>query len=234
MSYYVTLPSNGADLTSEYGMKNNTQSDFEIELKKPLDFSYKNYEVGLSQFSCQLSWFINIGNFQIIHKLKKISNIEFELNFNDGVSISSIIEILDTKFSSIPLLNETNEQMEYITFTYDINFNKLFLFVPTDWDLKIEGYFATLLEFIKPHDNKKNFEHILHFTNIIDNTDIIYIKGSYDGVASCVLSKTQINYINEIFIYTNIIENQHVGSQMVRLLRIINVTGLNGNTVAYI
>ena len=56
MSYYVTLPSNGADLTSEYGLKNNTQSDFEIDLKKPLDFSYKNYEVGLSQFSCQLSY----------------------------------------------------------------------------------------------------------------------------------------------------------------------------------
>ena len=50
--------------------------------------------------------------------------------------------------------------MEYITFTYDINFNKLYMFIPNDWDLKIEGYFATLLEFIKPHDNKKQIRLI--------------------------------------------------------------------------
>ena len=62
MSNYITLPSNGADFTSKYGKFNNTQTDFEIkktffkkDLKKPLDLSYKDYEVGLSQFSCSLS-----------------------------------------------------------------------------------------------------------------------------------------------------------------------------------
>ena len=75
MSYFVTLPSNGADLTSEYGKINNTQTDFEIDLKKPLDVSYKDYEVGLSQFSCDLSWLINIGKFKISHKTKKYDDI---------------------------------------------------------------------------------------------------------------------------------------------------------------
>ena len=54
MSYYVTLPSNGADTKSEYGKQNNKMNDFEIELKAPFDFSYQNYEVGLSEFSIKL------------------------------------------------------------------------------------------------------------------------------------------------------------------------------------
>ena len=192
MSYYVTLPSNGADSSSEYGLNNNTQTDFEINLKVPLDFSYKNYEVGLSQLSCQLSWFISIGKFTIINKLKEFSNMEFELNFNDGVLISNIIDILDTKFSSMPLVNDSNNQIEYITLTHDVSLNKLFLFVPPHWDLKIEGYFAALLEFLTPHDSKKKYEQIRHFKNIIDNTDIMYVIGSYEGVVTCVLPKTQI------------------------------------------
>ena len=65
MSYYITLPSNGADLTSEYGKINNTQTDFEIDLKKPLDLSYKDSEIGFSQFSCGLSWLINNRKFKI-------------------------------------------------------------------------------------------------------------------------------------------------------------------------
>ena len=77
MSYYITLPSNGADQTSEYGKINNTQTDSEIDLKKPLDLSYKDYEVGLLQFSCGLSWLINIREFKINHKTKKYDDIEF-------------------------------------------------------------------------------------------------------------------------------------------------------------
>ena len=34
------------------------------------------------------------------------------------------------------------------------------------------------------------------------------------------------------FVYTNIIENQHVGSQMVRLLRILNVNDSNNNSLS--
>ena len=45
MSFYVTLPSNGADLKSEYGMATNTQTNYFINLKQPLDLSITDYEV---------------------------------------------------------------------------------------------------------------------------------------------------------------------------------------------
>ena len=42
------------------------------------------------------------------------------------------------------------------------------------------------------------------------------------------MTRNKINYINELYIYTDIIENQHVGSDMVKLLKVVNVNGFNG------
>jgi hypothetical protein len=47
MSYYVTLPSNGADLKSEHGLLNNSQSDFEIELN--VTFLTRNMKLQLQK-----------------------------------------------------------------------------------------------------------------------------------------------------------------------------------------
>ena len=38
MSYFVTLPSNGADLKTEEDLQNNTQTDFVIKLNRTLNF----------------------------------------------------------------------------------------------------------------------------------------------------------------------------------------------------
>ena len=70
MSFYVTLPSNATDKKSEYGKKNNEMNDFETELKTPLDFSYQNYEVGLSEFSYILHLKIFHIGFVTIYFLK--------------------------------------------------------------------------------------------------------------------------------------------------------------------
>ena len=56
MSHYVTLPSNGSDLQTKNGLRNNTQSDFSIDLKVPLVFPYKACEVGLSESSIQVTF----------------------------------------------------------------------------------------------------------------------------------------------------------------------------------
>ncbi len=47
MNFYVTLPSNGADLSTEEARINNTQTDFTIKLNKPLEFNIP-YEVALA------------------------------------------------------------------------------------------------------------------------------------------------------------------------------------------
>ena len=226
MSYFVTLPSNGADLTSEYGINNNTQTDFEIDLKKPLDLSYRDYEVGLSQFSCELSWLINIGKFKISHKTKKYDDIEFDLSCSDGIHVSNMIDIIDRSVKNIELPIEYNKQIgtDVIQFKFDIDSKFLFIYVPNDYELTIKGFFLTLIDYFKAdasNHKKKNFTA----------SDSLIILGKNGIAGSCVLTKLQVNQIKELFIYTNIIENQYVGSQMVRLLKIVYVSGLNGDSI---
>ena len=220
MSYYITLPSNGADLNSEYGKYNNTQTDFEIDLKKPLDFSYKDYEVGLSQFSCSLSWLIPIGTFKIVHKAKLHKDFEFDLNCSDGIYITNMIDIINRSIRTFELPTE-HGKTESIQLSYDYKSKLLFIYVPIDYELIIQGYFLTLIEYIQDDIDdglKKNF-------TILDSY-------CFSGqLTTCVLTMSQVNYIRELFIYTNIIENQHVGSEMVRLLKVINVQGLFGDTI---
>ena len=224
MSYYVTLPSNGADLKSEYGILNNTQTDYEIELKNPLNFTYKNYEVGLSEFSCNMSWLMPLGKFTIINTQKKFDDIELNISISDGILVTGMIEILKSRFDQIFLRNEVNLLDNNIIFNYENATNSFIIHVPDGWELKIEGFFATFLKYIKSMYFDGS-EQIIKYS-----TDCIKIK----GVASCVLTKNKINYINELYIYTNIIENQHVGSDMVKLLKVVNVKGFNGDNISHI
>ena len=87
-------------------MLNNTQTDYEIELKNPLNFSYKNYEFGLSEFCCNLSWLMPLGKFTIINTNKKFDNIEFNMSINDGLLVTSMIGVLKTRFDNILLKSE--------------------------------------------------------------------------------------------------------------------------------
>ena len=224
MSYYVTLPSNGADLKSDYGLLNNTQTDYEIELRNPLNFSYKYYEVGLSEFSCQISWLMPLGKFTIIHTNNKLDDIELNISISDGILVTGMIEILKSRFDQIFLKNEVNLLDNHIIFNLENASNSFIIHVPDGWELKIEGFFATFLKYIKSMYFDGN-EKIIRYS-----TDCFTIK----GVASCVLTKNKINYINELYIYTNIIENQYVGQDMVKLLKVVTVNGFNGDNCSYI
>ena len=79
MSYYVTLPSNGSDLESDHGKLHNTQADFEIDLKIPLVFPHKKYEMGLAEISYRKSWLVNIGKFVISETINNKQIFEKEL-----------------------------------------------------------------------------------------------------------------------------------------------------------
>ena len=66
MKYYISLPSDKTDLQSEYGNKNNTQTDLFTNLGKSIDISNQEYEVALVEISFRVSWLVNLGRFKII------------------------------------------------------------------------------------------------------------------------------------------------------------------------
>jgi hypothetical protein len=86
MSHYVTLPSNGSDLQTKNGLRNNTQSDFSIDLKVPLVFPYKAYEVGLSEVSYKKNWIVDLGKFTVIDNDQNLILLETNIYTMDGIS----------------------------------------------------------------------------------------------------------------------------------------------------
>ena len=127
------------------------------------------------------------------------------------------LSVLKTRFDNILLKSEFIHNEVSISFNIDNATNSLIIHVTGGWELKIEGFFDTFLKFIKSL-------YVGGDKNIIKySKECIKIIGDEDFFASCVLTRNKINYINELFIYTNIIENQHVGSDMVKLLKVVNV-----------
>lgn len=230
MSYYVTLPSNGADLTSDYGLEHNTQSDFETDLKYPLNFNYKYYEVGLSEISYRKLWLITLGNFKIMDNIKNEVLHEKTIELYDGTSMVNIIDILnnhlnDYEITTNPLLNT-----QYKKINCQIN-NKdeLIINVPFGLTLEINGYFTSLLRhrsttpihmtWTEIEKDKQAYAN----ENIFKENDTIIIKGHESLATKCNIINSNIRCIEHLYLYTDIIHEVHVGSEMLKLLKVIPV-----------
>ena len=232
MSHYVTLPSNGADLTSEYGLEHNTQTDFETDLKYPLNFNYKYYEVGLSEISYRKLWLITLGSFKIIDNIKNIVLHERTIEVLDGINISKVIDILnqhlnDYIIQSNPILNT---QLKKIQCTL-VNQEELLISVPLGITLEVTGYFTSLLR----HRSSTPSHYGVTWTeleneklkyaqgNIIQENDTITIIGHETLSTKCFVVNSNIRCIENLYLYTDIIHEVHVGSEMLKLLKVIPV-----------
>jgi hypothetical protein len=232
MSYYVTLPSNGADLKSEHGILNNSQSDFEIELKVPLDFSYKEYEVALAEISFRKTWLINIGNFKIIDTIQKNIIKEVNIQVLDGITIKKLIYIINEHLKDYTPKNLLiNKQYSNVTLSL-FDDGKLEIHVPLGFNLEINGYFATLLR--HRASTQQNYgqtwmemerdKQIYAQNNvIISNKSKLTILGHERLSTKCHIVNNFLKYVEELFVYTNIIDDVHVGGEMLKLLKVVSV-----------
>ncbi len=233
MSYYVTLPSNGADLKSDYGLIHNTQTDFETDLKYPLDFNHSEYEVGLSEISYRKLWLVTLGSFKITDNIKNIVLYDRKIEVLDGISIPKIIKILNDHLNDYTFSNTTsllNTQYRKINFTL-VNQEELLINVPLGLTLEITGYFTSLLRhrsstpmhygvtWMELEQDKLKFAQ----DNIIQKQDTITIRGHEDLFTKCFIVNSHIRCIENLYLYTDIINNVHVGSDMLKLLKVIPV-----------
>ena len=233
MSHYVTLPSNGADLLSDYGLIHNTQSDFETDLKYPLNFNYSQYEVGLSEISYRKLWLVTLGSFKIIDNVRNIVMHERRIEVLDGISIPKVINILNqhlndyTPGDTNPLINN---QYKKIHFTL-VNKEELLINVPLGITLEITGYFTSLLRhrsstpmhygvtWMELEKDKLMFAQ----NNITQENDHITIQGHETLNTKCFIVNSNIRCIENLYLYTDIINEVHVGSDMLKLLKVIPV-----------
>ena len=270
MNFYVTLPSNGADLSTEEARINNTQTDFTINLNKPLEFNVP-FEVALAEIWYSVNWRVFVTKLKIIHKgrilidsdielsdgmklnhvFKKIRNvIELEINKVDGRVVEEIherhTEIIKQKIRDASDDNEEEEiDEDHIFFNQDKNNiikllglikfeegkkskNFLNVFVPNELRLEMTGFLPSLLTQWQPikldiNNNDDRLFNILSKQNIKNHQDVLSIEG-YDLISyRFLLNIDHLRVIRELYLYTDIIDYQYVGSQMKKLLRVITV-----------
>lgn len=278
MNFYVTLPSNGADLLTEDDRKNNTQTDFTIKLNRPLEFNVP-YEVALAEIWYSINWNVTVTNLKIFFEDELLINSRVE--FRDGSNLAQLfkkikntiqIEIEKMRFDKItekirqnPKQSEKLDNLidsvlaeehgidsmtehksilrlllKKIKFDDEISKNQntlLNIFVPNSLRLEMTGYLPSLLTqwlSIKPDmikevedsqfDERKN--------NIKNTQDFLSIKGDNNIEFQFLLSMDQLRVLDELYLYTDIIDYQYVGSQMRKLLRIITVNK-NFDTVSH-
>lgn len=98
MSYYVTLPSNGADITSDHEKEHNTQTVFETDLKVPLEL-HQNFRVGLAEVCFKKLWLVNIGKFIPTDNITKKIVTEVEIEVIGGIPINKLLALISTKIN---------------------------------------------------------------------------------------------------------------------------------------
>lgn len=213
--FFVTLPSNGSDLTSAFGLENNTQTDFYTDLKESLDFS-NNYEVALVEYSYRKNWLIDYGKI-IIYKwigIYREHHKTITISLHDGISLIEIIDEIRKKIKK-----------KHFDIIYEDNFVKIS--VPDDIDVEFNGYIASRLnlnyQVTKSYNSISNDKlQIFSEKNIIsDSSDHFYITGKQGHIVQSSIKSKILKFIEEIFVYTDVIKSVHVGQDMRKLLKII-------------
>ena len=222
MSHYVTLPSNGSDLQTKMGIRNNTQADFAIDLKTPFVFPYKAYEVGLVEMSYKNNWIVDIGKFTVSDTSKNLVLLETNITTLDGIPMKFVIDVINTTLNSF----EKNTNYSKIVLTYDLS-GRLEFKIPENISIKIEGFFVSIISFRSmvsylKYSVCKDFDINTKENSIKPNCiTLLGTRGTEKSI--CYILSDYLRVVEHLFVYTNIIENVHVGSVMIKLLKTLPV-----------
>ena len=219
MSFYITLPSNSPSI-----LNNNTQSSYTTLLNKPLHLKGP-YEVALSDINFTKNFKVNLGSFKILNKLED-RIIQVCVEVENGISVFKFCKIV-------------NEKIIFSIYKHYCEKNNIQ--VLNYFDFKKEKCYTEMLK--KEKNNFPYFENISN-TIIIDpkNNDIIEFEGfiknvMFQGRELNILTGSSyifympdnINIINYIIVYTDIIESQFYGDRMSKILRSLPIkTSQNG------
>ena len=227
--FYVILPSNSSmDIYPD-----NKISNFKVHLANPLKLDSTKWEVGLSEIQFPHLWYnIREGKNTIE---KEIHNLTLE-EINYLYPIDDTADVTTETAKRIKLLSEKPDGVD-ITFRANIT-------IPSGYYSSIEK----LLEKLEEQDRRSirpiafKYEELSRCINVnipkqcklfFHDSDIAKCLGfkaqrivEEGDKKSDVMSSIETNKV--VYIYTDIIQNQHVGQFKVPLLRVIPVTSKYG------
>jgi hypothetical protein len=231
MSFYITLPSNGADLSNEEDLIRNTKTDFVIKLNTQLDFRNIQYEVALVEIWFPFNWKINFGNIKIFYTRSLTFSEKEVLNqdviFFDGCEIKSLINHINSLLNINNIIN-IGKSFDFLKDFNKIKFNlserhSLIVECTSKFRVVISGFLLQLFtnpSIIINGENDGNFQNVNHF---VENMNSIVINGADQSNIEFKNINEIVKITEEIYVYTDIIEYQYVGQQMGQLLRLVTV-----------
>lgn len=221
MSFYITLPSNSPSIMTN---NNNTQASYTTLLNKPLNLKGP-YEVALSDINFTKNFKVDLGSFMILNKIsQKLIHIEIEVE--NGISVSKFCRLVNEKivynFYKDYCNSKDIQLFNYFDFIKTSHYNEM---------LKIEKgnlpFFEKVGNTLVINPQKSE---ILQFEGFIKN---IIFQNNEARILNDSLHifhmPDNINIINYIIVYTDIIESQYYGDRMSKILRSLPVkTSPNG------
>jgi len=201
MSFYVTLPSN----SSKEFYPENTLTNFTTKLQPPF-YLTQNYEVGIVEVMFPFNWFNPDFEPILFNKLDgnmKVTNSRF---FQNKWPFFDTADALEEKINAFCKANLIGA-----FFLFD-NQSKL-------WTIKLDR--TTQIDF-NGHEEFFGFkDRVLDFKLETDKTKKdTYFAGEEER-------SFNFNKINNLFIYSDIVQFQNVGDTFAPLLRTIPITGKN-------
>jgi len=243
MSFYVTLPSNGADLKTEEDLKKNTKTDFVINFDHPLELRYYDYEVALVEVWFPFNWKVKYG--EILVKYRE-NNLDSRLmgiiivEWYDGITPQNLVNHLNSLIHVENIVTEngilTNLMINaFIKTHFKLNdVGSLLISIDPKIEIKISGVLKNILinHTLNSDSDVMDFEEAKNFinNNIEITENYVFLKGSNNFLHQFDFLGQRFNIIAEIYVYTNIIDYQYVGQTSAQLLGVVSVNNEFNNT----
>ena len=176
MSFYVTLPSNGADLKTEEDLKKNTKTDFVINFDHPLELRYYDYEVALVEVWFPFNWKVKYG--EILVKYRE-NNLDSRLmgiiivEWYDGITPQNLVNHLNSLIHVENIVTEngilTNLMINaFIKTHFKLNdVGSLLISIDPKIEIKISGVLKNILinHTLNSDSDVMDFEEAKNFIN---------------------------------------------------------------------
>lgn len=200
MSFYVYLPSNG----SQRYFPSNRASKFRIKTPTKFEFNPNEYEVGLTEISyiCSIKPLTGSNNDNRIsiteHKTNALTQ-DLLLNLNVYTTLQHLVDAINNE---IPIDNSGEKR---VTLTYDKAKRLSSINLYPNMELTI----SEKLSYILGYDGVISFRNVISHSIPFNSTSTpSLLAGAY-----------------HMFIYSDIVQPQIVGSELVPLLRVVNLSG---------
>ena len=212
MSLYVTLASHGAKIFD--GDRPNHKNDFRIDLKTQINLPVNKYEVALVEMSFKSFWLVNLGRFTIFKPTKigfpDFTDFDSDIFVHDGIKLIEIIKLINHKIQNFGV------KLIYISENY------IKIEIRENREVVITGHFATLIN--------REKEYLDEIKQIIDPKELVndrfitkQMKFKNVSLVSCFIHLNTLSYVENLFVYTNIIEDVFISEEKKKLLKIVPV-----------